>query len=71
MNKILIPYDLWEVGIEISHMHCMTQAEKNTIKDKAKNEGDQLTPTIVHISLCMCLCILISSYVVLQKFWVY
>ena len=58
MNKVwILPYDLWEVGFEISHTHCMNQRCWIGIKDKARSGHDHLTSSIAHIPLCMCMCL--------------
>ena len=51
-----IPYALYEPRRE------------NAIKDKASGGGDHHTPSIVHMPLCMCICLynLISSSIFLQ-----
>lgn len=65
----IIPYDLWEVGVEIFHMDCTIWTKKNWIgiKDKTRKERHHLTLSINHVSLhrCTCLCTLISS----SKLW--
>ena len=56
----------WELRYPI----CIVRTnEKNCNKGKPRSGGNHLTPSSVHISLCMCICMcnLISSSIVLQK----
>jgi hypothetical protein len=49
-------------------MHYKDQEEINAIKGNARGEGDHLTVNIVHMPLCMwiCLCNVISNSIMLQ-----
>ena len=45
IHKVWInPYGLWEVGVEITHMHYMNQRET---KDNKKDRGNHLNSSIV------------------------
>ena len=47
---------MWEVGVRDIPYALYASRRGNAIKDKAKGAGDHLTPNIVHMPLCMCVC---------------
>ena len=49
-------YALWEVGVEISHVHCMIQEGKMQLRTRQGVEEVISIQTIVHMPLCMCIC---------------
>ena len=60
MNKVLKkPYDFWEVGVEISHMHCMNQGGKVELKAR------QLVKVVISfLTLFICLCVCVFAYAI-------
>ena len=55
------PYDLWESGSRDISCALYEPRRKSVLKGKARGEDDYLTPSIVHMPLCMCILLVQSD----------